>query len=94
LLLVQIKPEYVTAYEAMLTKLRQSLASSKAPGRSRMARGWRVFLASENANGNQLFVHIVDPATPNTDYSNPLLVINETAPTEAPSRRVSCRPAD
>jgi hypothetical protein len=82
LLLVQIKPDKTSAYETMLTKLKDALAKSEKPERRAMAKGWKVYKASEQAGGNVLYVHVVETSSPG-DYSNPLLIINEVFPTEA-----------
>jgi hypothetical protein len=82
LLLVQIKPDKTSAYETMLAKLKDALTKSEKPERRAMAKGWKVYKASEQAAGNVLYVHVVEAASPG-DYSNPLLIINEVFPTEA-----------
>jgi hypothetical protein len=82
LLLVQIKPDKTAAYETMLTKLKDALVKSEKPERRAMAKGWKVYKASEQAQGNVLYVHVVE-AVATGDYSNPLLIINEVFPTEA-----------
>jgi hypothetical protein len=82
LLLVQIKPDKTQAYETMLAKLKDALAKSEKPERKAMAKGWKIYKASEQNGGNVLYVHVVEAAAPG-DYSNPLLIINEVFPTEA-----------
>ena len=82
MLLVQIKPDKTQAYETMLAKLKDALAKSDKPERKAMAKGWKVYKASEQNGGNTLYVHVVETASPG-DYSNPLLIINEVFPTEA-----------
>jgi hypothetical protein len=83
LLLVQIKPDKTSAYETMLTKLKDALAKSEKPERRAMAKGWKVYKASEPAPGGVvIYVHVVEAAAPG-DYSNPLLIINEVFPSEA-----------
>jgi hypothetical protein len=47
-----------------------------------MAKGWKVYKASEQNGGNTLYVHVVEATAPG-DYSNPLLIINEVFPSEA-----------
>ncbi len=83
LLLVQIKPDKTQAYETMLTKLKEALAKSEKPERRAMAKGWKVYKASEPAPGGVIiYVHVVEQTAPG-DYSNPLLIINEVFPSEA-----------
>jgi hypothetical protein len=82
LLLVQIKPDKTQAYETMLAKLKDALAKSEKPERKAMAKGWKVYKASEQNGGNVLYVHVVEASAPG-DYSNPLLIINEVFPSEA-----------
>lgn len=81
LLLVQIKPDKTADYEAMVTKLKESLAKSEKPERKAMAKAWKVYKASEPAAGNTLYVHVIDATAPG-DYTNPLRIISEVFPTE------------
>lgn len=81
LLLVQIKPDKTADYEAMVTKLKDALSKSEKPERRAMAKGWKVYKASEPAAGNTLYVHVIEPASPG-DYANPLRIISEVFPTE------------
>jgi hypothetical protein len=81
LLLVQIKPDKTADYEAMISKLKDALAKSEKPERKAMAKGWKVYKATEPAAGNTLYVHVIEPAAPG-DYANPLRIISEVFPTE------------
>jgi hypothetical protein len=81
LLLVQIKPDKTADYEAMITKLKDALSKSEKPERKAMAKAWRVYKASEPAQNNTLYVHVIDSTAPG-DYTNPLRIISEVFPTE------------
>lgn len=82
LLLVQIKPDKTADYEAMVAKLKDSLAKSEKPERKAMAKAWKVYKAAEPApGGNTLYVHVVEASAPG-DYTNPLRIISEVFPTE------------
>jgi hypothetical protein len=81
LLLVQIKPDKTADYEAMVAKLKDALMKSEKPERKAMAKGWKVYKATEPAAGNTLYVHVIEPTAPG-DYANPLRIISEVFPTE------------
>jgi hypothetical protein len=58
MLLVQVKPDQTTTFEEMIGKV-------KASGQA----GWKVYKAAEPAaGGNVMYVVVIDPATPNTEY--------------------------
>jgi hypothetical protein len=68
LLYVQIKPDKTADYEAVIAKLRQGLQKTEDASLRQAARGWKVFKADAAANGNTLYVHVVDPPAANADY--------------------------
>lgn len=75
LLLVAVKPDKTTDYEAALAALQQGLATTSDPALQPMARGWRVYKATEpDAKGNALYVHAVLPAVAGADYRPSLLL--------------------
>jgi hypothetical protein len=64
-----IKPDKVTDFETVITKLREALASSKDPVRNQQGWGWKIFKASEpGPNGSVLYVFVMDPVVKNADY--------------------------
>lgn len=77
ILLVQVKPDQTAAFEEMITKIKAGLAKSDKPELKQQATAWRVYHSSEGMQGNALYVVVIDPAVPNTEYQF-LQVLNET----------------
>lgn len=69
LFLVQIKPDQTAAFEEMVGKLKAGLAKSEDATLKQQAPGLRFYKAAEPMQGNALYVVVVDPATPNTEYA-------------------------
>ena len=58
MLLVQVKPDQTATFEEMIGKV-------KSGGQN----GWKVYKAAEPAaGGNVMYVVVIDPAAPNTEY--------------------------
>ena len=68
LLLVQIKPDQTAAFEEMVAKLKSGLAGATDPAVKTSTSGFKVYKASEPMQGNALYVVVVDPATPASEY--------------------------
>jgi hypothetical protein len=81
-LLVQIKADQTTAYEGLLSKLKESLAKSDKPDRKTMAAGWKVYKSAEGTGGNTLYVHIIDPVSAGQNYLETYKLIAEVYPSE------------
>jgi len=65
-----IKPDKTSDFESVIAKLREALQKSDKPERRKQAAGWKVFRGVEPAgNGNVLYVFVIDPAVPGTDYT-------------------------
>jgi hypothetical protein len=77
ILLVQVKPDQASAFEEMIGKVRGGLAKSDKPELKQQANSWKVYRANEPMGGNTLFVVVIDPAMPNTEYQF-LQVLNNT----------------
>jgi hypothetical protein len=77
ILLVQVKPDQASAFEEMIGKLKAGLAKSDKPELKQQATAWKVYRANEPMAGNTLFVVVIDPAMPNTEYQF-LQVLNNT----------------
>ena len=77
ILLVQVKPDQTTAFEELMSKLKSALATTTDPALKTQGTAWKVFKASEGMGGNALYVVLVDPATPGTEY-NPIDVLFKT----------------
>lgn len=77
LLLVQVKSDQTAAFEEMFAKIKANLAKSATPELSAMANVWKIYKTKEGMTGNALYVVLVDPAVPGTEY-NFLDVLNKT----------------
>lgn len=77
LLLVQVKPDQTAAFEEMFDKIKAGLAKAATPELSAMANIWKIYKTKEGMQGNALYVVVVDPAVPGTEY-NFLDVLNKT----------------
>lgn len=81
-LLVQVKSDQTTAYEGLISKLKESLAKNEKPERKAMAAGWKVYKSADGTAGNTLYVHIIDPVAPGQNYLETYKLISETFPQE------------
>jgi hypothetical protein len=69
LLLVQIKADQTATFEEMASKLKSGLAKATDATLKQQAAGLRFYKASEPAaQGNALYVVLIDPAVPNGEY--------------------------
>jgi hypothetical protein len=68
LLLVQIKPDQTAAFEELVGKLKAGLAKSTDASLKQQMSGWRVYKSSEPMGANALYVVLVDPAVPKSEY--------------------------
>jgi hypothetical protein len=65
-----IKPDKTSDFESVIGRLREALQKSHNPERKRQAASWKVFRASEPAaNGNALYVFVIDPSVKGQDYT-------------------------
>ena len=83
MILTQVKPNRADDFEAALVTLRNALSKSTNPVRKQQAAGWKFYRAAEPLSGNVLFVLVIDPAVPNTDYSLESVVNGELSKDEA-----------
>jgi hypothetical protein len=74
-LLVAVKPDKVADYEAAIVALQEALAKAEDPEIKTLAKGWRVFKATElDAKANALYIHWLQPTVPDVDYRPSLLL--------------------
>lgn len=69
LLYVQIRPNMTRDYEAVVGKLKEALQNTDDTNLRQAAQSWKVFRSDAQANGNTLYVHVIDPPAPNADYT-------------------------
>jgi len=69
MLLVQVKPDQTAVFEEMMGKIKAGLTSATDPALKAQAGTWKYYKAAEPAaGGNVMYVVLIDPATPNTEY--------------------------
>lgn len=83
LLLVPVKPDRTKEYEAAIVALQEAFQKGN-DARREMAKGWRVFKATEtDAKQNALYVHVLFPTVVGADY-RPSLLLDELMETASP----------
>src|SRR5262245_59857364 len=75
ILLVQVKPDQTAVFEEMMAKIKSVIAASDKPDVKAVS--FKSYKAAEPFGGNTLYVLLVDPVVPNTEYAF-LQVINKT----------------
>ena len=77
-----IKPDKTADFEAVMAKLKEALQKSEKPERKQQAASWKVFKSPDPAaNGNVLYVFVIDPAVKGADYTVST-ILAEAFPTE------------
>jgi hypothetical protein len=69
LLLVQVKPDQTATFEEMISKIKSGLAASADESLKAQAASWKVYKSSDPAAGNVLYLVMIEPVTPNAEYS-------------------------
>jgi hypothetical protein len=67
-LLVPIKQDQTAAFEEFATKLKAGLAKTSDPVLKQQASGFRIFKSAEPFGPNALYVIVIDPVVPNSEY--------------------------
>lgn len=65
---ILIKPDKTADFEAVLNKLKESLAKSEKPERKQQAAGWKVFKSSQMAQGNAVYIFLISPVVKGQEY--------------------------
>jgi hypothetical protein len=76
-LLVQVKPDQTATFEEMMGKIKNGVGNSTDAAVKAQAGSWKYYKAAEPANGNVLYLVMIEPATPGTEYQF-LEVLNKT----------------
>lgn len=67
---VAIKPDKTSAFEQIMTRVREALAKSADPTRQQQARGWKVMkIEKPMPDGNIAYVHVISPVVSGADYT-------------------------
>ena len=82
LLLMQVKPDKTSDFEAVMGKLHEALTKTDKPERKQQATGWKIFKATDpGPGGNVLYVAVIDPPLKGADYTVAKILF-EVFPTE------------
>lgn len=65
---ILIKPDKTADFEAVLNKLKESLAKNEKPERKQQAAGWKVFKSSQMAQGNAVYIFLISPVVKGQEY--------------------------
>jgi hypothetical protein len=68
ILTILIKPEKTADFEAVLTKLKESLAKNEKAERKQQAAGWKVFKSSQMANNMAVYIFFISPVVKGQEY--------------------------
>jgi hypothetical protein len=77
LLLVQVKPDQTATFEEMMGKIMNGVGNSSDPQTKAQAGTWHYYRATEPAGANVMYIVVIDPAKPDTEYQF-LEVLNKT----------------
>lgn len=65
---ILIKPDHVAGFEEVLAKLKEALQKSENPVRRKQAAGWKIFKSTQAAQGNAVYVFVIDPVVKGEEY--------------------------
>lgn len=87
-----IKPDKTADFELVLTRLKDALQKSENPRRREQAAGWKVFKATQAAQGNAVYIMRIDPVIKGEEYDITRLIA-EVFPVEVQELFVKYRDA-
>jgi hypothetical protein len=67
-----VKPDKVSDFESVMTKLKEALQKSEKPERKQQAAGWKLFKSSDAPQAGApgvVYIFVVDPAVKGADYT-------------------------
>ena len=65
---ILIKPDKTADFEAVLTKLKESLAKSSNAERQKQAAGWTVYKSSQMAQNSAVYMFVISPVVKGQEY--------------------------
>lgn len=65
---VLIKPDKTADFELVLARLKEALQKSENPRRREQLAGWKIFKATQPAQGNAVYVMRIDPVIKGEEY--------------------------
>jgi hypothetical protein len=78
-----VKADKTADFEMVMGKLKEALAKSDKPERKAQAAGWKYFKATEpGPNGAVIYVFVMDPVAPGTEYSVGNILVEALGATE------------
>lgn len=84
ILYFHVKDDHVAAFEGVIARIDDALDKAEDPVRREQAASWRIFRSLEQQAGEVLYLFVFDPAVTGADY-DPVRLLGEAAPTEAPA---------
>jgi hypothetical protein len=81
ILTILIKPDKTADFEQVLAKVKEALQKSENPQRKQQAAGWKVFKSTQQAQGNVVYIFMIDPVVKGAEYDISR-IINDVFPTE------------
>jgi hypothetical protein len=81
ILTILIKPDKTADFEIVLGKLKEALQKAEKPERKQQAAGWKIYKSTQQAQGNVVYIFIIDPVVKGQEYDISRL-INEVFPSE------------
>lgn len=82
ILLVQIKPDKTAVFEEMAAKLKAGFAKSQDETLKKQAAGLKIYKSSEPFGPNALYVVLLDPAVPTSEYELFNMLLRTMTPEE------------
>lgn len=82
LLIFHVRPDHVDNFEAVMARLALGLDGATDDVRRQQRSGWRVFRSEDAPAGTAVYVVMVDPVVPGTDY-DPVRMMAELLPGES-----------
>lgn len=82
LLFFYVRPERTAEFENVAKRLSEVLDKAEDPVRKQQAPGWKIFKSAEAPRESVIYVFVLNPAVPGSDY-DPVKLLSEGLPTEA-----------
>jgi hypothetical protein len=82
MLLVSIKSDKTADFEEMIGKLKAGFAKTTDEGLKKQGAGFKIYKASEANGGNVLYVVLVEPTVPNSEYELFNMLLRTMSPEE------------
>ena len=84
LLFFYVRPERVSDFEAVVTRLSQVIEASADDTRRRQGGSWQAFRSREQVGGAAVFIFFFNPVVAGADY-DPVKMLAESVPADTPA---------